>query len=162
MLGLVDVARSGGGAGPRDTAHARRSRGRRARRASPVPRRAPLQASPGRARRARPRLRRRRTSRGPRALSDRRHAKHVAGGTFARTRSPSCAIAMPRSARAGASSRRATRFNAPRGSPAASARATAVISESIRLRAHFAHRFGGTNVGIPSHLSLPPASGSHV
>ena len=30
---------------------------------------------------------------------------------------------MPRSARAGASSRRATRFNAPRGSPAASARA---------------------------------------
>ena len=56
---------------------------------------------------------------------------------FARTRSPSCAIAMPRSARAGASSRRATRFNAPRGSPAASARAAAVVSESI---------------GIPSHL----------
>src|SRR5260370_41234652 len=56
---------------------------------------------------------------------------------LARTRSPSCAIAMPRSARAGASSRRATRFNAPRGSPAASARAAAVISESI---------------GIPSHL----------
>ncbi len=50
---------------------------------------------------------------------------------FARPKSPSCAIAMPRSARAGASSRRATRFNAPRGSPAASARAAAVISESI-------------------------------
>ncbi len=33
---------------------------------------------------------------------------------FARTRSPSCAIAMPRSASAGASSRRATRFSAPR------------------------------------------------
>src|SRR5438045_224362 len=60
---------------------------------------------------------------------------------FARTYSPSCAIAMPRSARAGASSRRATRFNAPRGSPAASARAAAVIRESI---------------GIPSHWSLPP------
>src|SRR5580700_7096870 len=59
---------------------------------------------------------------------------------FARSRSPSCAIAMPRSASAGASSRSATRFNAPRGSPAASARAAALISESI---------------GIPSHLSLP-------
>jgi hypothetical protein len=40
------------------------------------------------------------------------------------------AIAMPRSASAGASSRKATRFNAPRGSPAASACAAAVISES--------------------------------
>src|ERR1700752_2321110 len=50
-------------------------------------------------------------------------------------------MAMPRSASAGASSRRATRFSAPRGSPAASARAAAVISESI---------------GIPPHLSLPP------
>src|SRR4029077_12695488 len=59
---------------------------------------------------------------------------------FARRRSPSCAIATPRSASAGASLRRATRFRAPRGSPAASARAAAVISESIR---------------IPSHLSLP-------
>src|SRR5580692_6338695 len=58
---------------------------------------------------------------------------------FARTKSPSCAIAMPRSASAGASSRSATRFNAPRGSPAASARAAAAISESI---------------GIPPHLSL--------
>src|SRR6201988_2548300 len=48
---------------------------------------------------------------------------------------------MPRSASAGASSRSATCFNAPRGSPAASARAAAVISESIR---------------IPPHLSLPP------
>ena len=56
---------------------------------------------------------------------------------FARTKSPSCAIAIPRSARAGGSSRRATRFSAPRRSPAASARAAAVISESI---------------GIPSHL----------
>jgi hypothetical protein len=51
---------------------------------------------------------------------------------------------MPRSASAGASSRRATRFRAPRGSPAASARAAAVISESIR---------------IPPHLSLPPFRG---
>ena len=40
----------------------------------------------------------------------------------------------------GASFRKATRFNAPRGSPAARARAAAVISESI---------------GIPPHLSLP-------
>ena len=60
---------------------------------------------------------------------------------FARTRSPSCAITMPRSASADGSSRNATRFNAPRRSPAASARAAAVISESI---------------GIPPHLSLPP------
>ena len=60
---------------------------------------------------------------------------------FARTRSPSCAIAMPRSASAGASSRKATRFSAPRGSPAASARAAAVIIESI---------------WISPHLSLPP------
>ena len=36
--------------------------------------------------------------------------------------SPSWAMAMPRSARAAASSRKATRFSAPRGSPAASAR----------------------------------------
>src|SRR3989441_5346697 len=61
--------------------------------------------------------------------------------SFARAKSPSCAIAMPRSASAGASSRSATRFNAPRGSPAARARAAAVIRESIR---------------IPTHLSLPP------
>jgi tetratricopeptide (TPR) repeat protein len=44
-------------------------------------------------------------------------------------------------ARAGASSRNATRFKAPSGSPAASARAAAVISEST---------------GIPPHLSLSP------
>src|SRR5262245_51306580 len=71
---------------------------------------------------------------GPNARADRRTR------AFARTRSPSCAIAMPRSASAGASSRSATRFNAPSGSPAASARAAAVIRESIE---------------IPPHLSLP-------
>ncbi len=60
---------------------------------------------------------------------------------FARPKSPSCAIAMPRSASAWASSRKATRFSTPRRSPAASARAAAVISESIE---------------IPSHLSLSP------
>src|SRR5262245_16028831 len=60
---------------------------------------------------------------------------------LARTKSPSCAIATPRSASAGASSRRATRFSAPSGSPVASARAAAEINESI---------------GIPPHLSLPP------
>src|SRR5262245_8073714 len=54
---------------------------------------------------------------------------------------------MPLSASAAASSRRATRFNAPRGSPAASARAAAVISESI---------------AIPPHLSLPPPHGPQV
>jgi hypothetical protein len=52
---------------------------------------------------------------------------------FARANSPSCAIAMPRSAKAGASLRKATRFNAPSGSPAASARAAAVISASIGI-----------------------------
>ena len=71
----------------------------------------------GRATRARSRPRRRRTAHGPRPLSDRTRAPHVCRRAFARTRSPSCAIAMPRSARAGASSRRATRFNAPRRSP---------------------------------------------
>ena len=60
---------------------------------------------------------------------------------LARSRSPSCAIAMPRSASAGGSSRKATRSSAPSGSPAASASAAAVISESIQ---------------IPSHLLLPP------
>ena len=42
----------------------------------------------------------------------------------------------PRSASAGASSRNATRFSAPSGSPVASARAAAVISESIRIPPH--------------------------
>ena len=60
-------------------------------------------------------------------------ARRACSRALARTRSPSCAIAMPRSASAGASSRSATRFNAPSGSPAASARAAAVISESIRI-----------------------------
>ena len=40
---------------------------------------------------------------------------------FAHARSPSCAIAIPRSASADASSRSATRFSAPSGSPTASA-----------------------------------------
>ena len=134
-------ARSGGGAGPRDTAHARRSPGRRA--ASSVAR-AASSAFAGQPRSreasaisasATTHRARATASFGPKARAARRRR------AFARTRSPSCAIAMPRSASAGASSRRATRFNAPRGSPAASARAAAVISESI---------------GIPSHLSLPP------
>ncbi len=65
---------------------------------------------------------------GPKARAARRRS------AFARTRSPSCAIASPRSASAGGSSRSATRFSAPRGSPAASARAAAVISESMAER----------------------------
>src|SRR5215469_15128923 len=55
-------------------------------------------------------------------------------------------MAMPRSASAGGSLRKAIRFNAPSGSPAASARAAAVIRESI---------------GIPPHLSLPPIGPRH-
>jgi hypothetical protein len=134
-------ARSAAGAGPRDSAHARRSRGRRALRASPAPRRAPSRASPGRARRARSRPRRRRTARGPRPLSDRRRAPR-----FAAERLRPNEIAELRHRDAAQRERRrvvaqATRFNAPSGSPAASARAAAVISESI---------------GIPPHLSLPP------
>jgi hypothetical protein len=53
-------------------------------------------------------------------------------------------MAMPRSASAGGSSRSATRFKAPSGSPAASARAAALISESME---------------IPTHLSLSPPGG---
>ena len=110
-------------------------------RASPAPRRAPSQASPGRARRARSRPRRRRTSRGPRPLSDRRRAPHFAGEPSLE-RDRRAAPSRCREARAPAR-RRAGRpgSSAPRGSPAASARAAAVISESI---------------GIPPHLSLPP------
>ena len=64
--------RAGAGAGPRDFARARHSPGRRALRASPALLPAPSQASPGRARRAQSRPRRRRTARGPRPISDRR------------------------------------------------------------------------------------------
>ena len=132
--------RSGPGAGLRDSAHARRSPGRHAPRGVRRPRRAPSRARRGRARRARSPPRRRRicaratASLGPKARPARRTS------AFARSRSPIWAMAMPRSASAGASSRSATRFSAPSGSPIASARAAAVISESIE---------------IPSHLSLP-------
>ena len=60
---------------------------------------------------------------------------------FAFTKSPSCAIAMPRSASAGGSLRSATSFSAPSGSPAASERPAALIKESIEF---------------PTNLSLPP------
>ena len=122
-------------------AHVRRWRGRRAPRAPPAPRGAPSPASRGRARRARSRPRRRRTALAPPPRAVRRPARRCRRSGFARARSPSCAIAMPRSARAGASPRRATRFSAPSGSPAARARAAVAISASSR---------------IPSHLSLPP------
>ena len=52
----------------------------------------------------------------------------------ARACSPSCAIAMPRRASAGGSSRRLTRLSAPSASPAARARAAAAIRESIAGR----------------------------
>ena len=50
-------------------------------------------------------------SRGPNAFAAR------LSNTRARSRSPSCAMAIPRNASAAASSRSATRFNAPNGSP---------------------------------------------
>ena len=110
-------------------------------RASPVPRRAPSQASPDRARPARSRPRRRRISRGPRPLSGRRRAPRFAEEPWLernRRAAPSRCHEAPAPAR-----RRAARpaSSAPSGSPAASARAAAVINESI---------------GIPPHLSLPP------
>ena len=81
------------------------------------------------------------------ASSARRHAPHFAGAP-APGRDRRAAPSRCRAARARArSSRSATRFNAPRGSPAASARAAAVISESIE---------------IPSHLSLPPFAGANL
>ena len=73
-------------------------------------------------------------------------ARAAAQSAFARTRSPNWAIAMPRSASAGASSRNAMRFSAPSGSPAASARAAAVISESTESR-HTCHSQRSTAVG---------------
>ena len=54
---------------------------------------------------------------------------------------PCWITAIPRSASAGASSRNATRFKAPRRSSALSAGTAAAISNSIR---------------IPPHLLLPP------
>ncbi len=62
---------------------------------------------------------------------DGRHLFQIAGDSRARPRSPSWAIAIPRSARAAGSSRRATRLSAPSGSAARSARPAAVIEESI-------------------------------
>ena len=140
-LGFVEAADQQQAPDLEIAAHARRSRGRRAPRASPARPRAPCIGQP-RSREtsaisASATTHRARADGLPRAEG--RAARR--SSAFARTRSPSCAIAMPRSASAGASSRRATRFNAPSGSPAASARAAAVISESIE---------------IPSHLSLPP------
>jgi hypothetical protein len=62
----------------------------------------PSPASPGRARRVLSRPRRRRTSRGPRPLSDRRHAPHVAGGPSRerdRRAAPSRCLGAPSPAR---------------------------------------------------------------
>jgi len=67
----------------------------------------------------------------------RRTSRYRACAAFARSACASSVARAVSSAFAGASSRRATRFNAPRGSPAASARAAVAISESI---------------GIPSYL----------
>jgi hypothetical protein len=64
-------------------------------------------------------------------LSRTEHARGFLERGFSRTRSSSCAIAMPRSARAGGSSRNPTRFKAPNASPDAKASAAAVINASI-------------------------------
>src|SRR5262249_43300696 len=79
---------------------------------------------------------------------------------FARTRSPSCAIAMPRSASAAASSRSATRFSAPMGSPAASARAAALISESIEIASHLSLSLDG-GPGLHSFQQDVHSRGTH-
>src|SRR5689334_13977177 len=64
---------------------------------------------------------------------------------------------MPRSARAGASSRSAIRLSAPSGSPAASARAAAVISESIEIPSHLSLSFVATALLGLSHDQRPPS-----
>ena len=137
--------RSAADAASRDSARARHWHGRRALRASRAPCSSGFAGQP-RSREtsaisasATTQRARATASRGPKARAARRSS------ALARTRSPSCAIAMPRSASAGASSRKATTFSAPSASPAASARAAAVISESIE---------------IPSHLSLPRSTRS--
>ncbi len=108
------VARSGAAGAPRDGAHARRSRDRRALRASPAPRRAPSPASPGRARPARSRLRRRHSGRAPRLLARRTRARLCAAAS-SRARDRRAAPSRCRAARAPAHRRAsATRFNAPR------------------------------------------------
>ena len=72
-------------------------------------------------------------SRGDSRTRDRRSSRR------ARPRSPSWAIAIPRSASAAASSRSATRLSAPSGSPARCARPAAVIEESIGGKTYFAN-----------------------
>jgi hypothetical protein len=52
-------------------------------------------------------------------------------GSIAFRKAAVLTMTIPRGASAGASSRNATRFNAPMGSPASGARAGAVISDSI-------------------------------
>ncbi|KAG1164378.1 hypothetical protein G6F35_019057 [Rhizopus arrhizus] len=63
----------------------------------------------------------------PTALAARRNS------ALDRTKSPSCAIAIPRNASAGASSRSATWFSAPSGSPAANARDALEIRISMEV-----------------------------
>jgi hypothetical protein len=97
------------------------------------------QASPGRARRARSRPRQRHTSRELRALWHRTHAPRVEAA-FSREQDHRAAPSRCLEARAQQRRRVAqTRFNAPSGSPAASARAAAVISESIRIPSNLSH-----------------------
>ena len=148
--------RSEAGAEPRGSAHGRRSPGRHALRASPVPRASALRGpAQGRAKRARSRPRRRHIARAPPPLSDRRRAPRAAAAPSRASRSPSWAMAMPRSASAGASSRSATRFSAPSGSPVASARAAAVISESIESR-HTCHSHGARARSLGYSATINP------
>ena len=109
-------ARSAGGGGPRDSAHARHSPGRRAleRRPRGVERlRGPAQV----ARDQRDLGLGDDASRAGQRLVRTEGARSGRSSAFARSRSPSCAIAMPRRASAGASSRSATRFKAPADRP---------------------------------------------
>ena len=94
--------RSGAGAEPQDCAHARNLCSRHRLRASRALRRALSGARTGRARRVRFRPPRRHTAREPPSVSGRRPHRGRRRA-FARTRSPSCAITIPRSASAGAS-----------------------------------------------------------
>ncbi len=144
----------------RDSAHARRSPCRRVLRASSVLRRAPSRASPDRARRARSRPRRRHSARGQGPLSDRRRAPHCAREP-SRERNRRAAPSQCREGpSAGASLRKATRFSAPSGSPAASARAAAVISESIQIPPHLSLSPFDAPAPNLSHRQHPHASGS--
>ena len=70
--------------------------------------------------------------RGPGRIRQRKNERAARRkSSLAFDKSPSCDMAIPRKASAGASSRSAIRSSAPKGSPALSARPAAVMSESM-------------------------------